>query len=233
MNILALDTSTEACSAALLIGSDIVSRYTVAPRQHAKLILPMLEEVLAEANVVLGALDALAFGCGPGSFTGVRIATATAQGIAASANLAAIPISSLAAIAQRAVDEYGKEKIACAIDARMGEVYWGCYCGSDAGLVTLEGKECVVSPQAVPVPRRSLWTGAGTGWSAYEEELTLRMGPALLDLNAGLLPNATAIVRLAAADFQQGKTVSAKKALPIYLRDQVARKPVRRPLGGD
>ncbi|RUM93524.1 MAG: tRNA (adenosine(37)-N6)-threonylcarbamoyltransferase complex dimerization subunit type 1 TsaB [Thiothrix sp.] len=226
MKILALDTSTEACSVALLNGAELHSRYVVQPRKHAALILPMLEEVLTEAGMILGDLDALAFGCGPGSFTGVRIATATAQGVAASVNLTVIPVSSLAAIAQRAVDEKGTEKIACAIDARMGEVYWGCYRQNNEGVVELEGTECVIAPQAVPVPQGSGWTGAGTGWSAYEESLILRMGPALLDLNAGLLPNAAALAKLAAVDFQQGKTVSAGKALPVYLRNQVARKPI-------
>ena len=225
MKILALDTSTEACSAALLVDSKMYNRYTVEPRQHAKLILPMLEEVLTEAKVTLTELDALAFGCGPGSFTGVRIATATAQGIAASANLAVIPISSLAAIAQRAVDEKDVDNIACAIDARMSEVYWGCYRRNDEGRVELEGNECVIAPHAVPLPQDSNWTGAGTGWSAYEEQLTSRMGSALAGLQAGLLPNAMAIAKLAAVSLLRGKTLPAEQAIPVYLRNQVARKP--------
>lgn len=225
MKILALDTSTEACSAALLDDADLYSRYVLQPRKHAALILPMLEEVLSEARVALSDLDALAFGCGPGSFTGVRIAAATAQGIAASVNLAVIPISSLAATAQRAADEEGKEKIACAIDARMGEVYWGCYCRDNEGIVALEGQESVIAPEKAPLPQGGGWTGAGTGWSAYEDQLTSRMGSALLGLDAGLLPNATAIARLAAADFNKGKKIRAEQALPVYLRNQVARKP--------
>jgi tRNA threonylcarbamoyladenosine biosynthesis protein TsaB len=226
MKILALDTSTEACSAALLNDTVLYSRYTLQPRKHAALILPMLEEVLAEAGEVLNNLDALAYGCGPGSFTGVRIAAATAQGVAASANLAVIPISSLAAIAQRGVDEEGQEKIACAIDARMGEVYWGCYCRNDEGVMVLEGQECVIAPEKVPLPPGAGWTGAGTGWSAYEDQLASRMGSDLSGLNAGLLPSATAIARLAAADFKESKKLRAEQALPVYLRNQVARKPV-------
>jgi tRNA threonylcarbamoyladenosine biosynthesis protein TsaB len=225
MKILALDTSTEACSTALLSGDDLFSRFVVQPRKHAELILPMLEEILAEAGVALNDLDALAFGCGPGSFTGVRIAAATVQGVAASANLAVIPISSLAAIAQRAVDESGVEKIACAIDSRMSEVYWGCYRRNDEGMVELKGKECVMPPQAVPLPQGSSWTGAGTGWSAYEDQLTSRMGSALSGFNGGLLPSAAAIAKLAGVDFQRGKTIPAGQALPVYLRNQVARKP--------
>ena len=225
MKILALDTSTEACSAALLNDATLYSRYALQPRKHAALILPMLEEVLTEAEMTLNDLDALAFGCGPGSFTGVRIAAATAQGVAASANLAVISISSLAAIAQRAVDENGMEKIACAIDARMGEVYWGCYRCNDDGMVVLEGKECVIAPENIPLPQGSGWTGAGTGWSAYENQLTSRIGSNLSGLNAGLLPNAIAIAKLAAADFKEGKKLRAEQALPVYLRNQVARKP--------
>ncbi len=225
MKILAFDTSTEACSVALQTGSDFFSRYTVEPRQHAKLILPMLEEVLMEAQVALSDLDALAFGCGPGSFTGVRIAAATAQGIAASVKLAVIPVSSLAAIAQREVDENGSQKIACAIDARMGEVYWACYRQNDKGTVMLAGEECVTAPQLIPLPEGASWTGAGTGWSAYKAPLTSRMGAALSAINAGLLPNATAIAKLAAEDFRQGKKIPAEQALPVYLRNQVAHKP--------
>lgn len=226
MKILALDTSTEACSAALLDGTELFSRYTVQPRKHAELILPMLEEILAEAELALDQLDALAFGCGPGSFTGVRIAAATAQGVAASANLAVIPVSSLAAIAQRAVDEYGMEKIASAIDARMGEVYWGCFRRDSEGLVEEAGQECVIAPQEVPVPQDSGWRGAGSGWSAYADDLTARLGAALSDYEAGLFPHASAIARLAARDFQAGKKIPAGLALPVYLRNQVARRPV-------
>jgi tRNA threonylcarbamoyladenosine biosynthesis protein TsaB len=232
MKILALDASTEACSAALLNGNDILSRYALQPRKHAESILPMLEELLVEGGVCLGELDALAFGCGPGSFTGVRIAAATAQGVAASANLAVIPISSLAAIAQHAADEFSVTKVACAIDARMGEVYWGCYRQNAAGHMILEGKECVMAPEEIPLPLDLDWTGAGSGWSSYEEALVLRMGSTLEGFKAEVLPHATAIAQLAAVACQQGRVIPAGQALPVYLRNKVARKSVRIPHDG-
>ena len=123
MKILALDTSTEACSAALLIDTEIHQRYEVAPREHGALILPMIETLLSEAGCAPTQLDALAFGRGPGAFVGVRIATGVAQGIAFAADLPVIPVSSLAAMAQSV--EHGN--VYSAIDARMNEVYWGAY----------------------------------------------------------------------------------------------------------
>jgi tRNA threonylcarbamoyladenosine biosynthesis protein TsaB len=229
MKILALDTSTEACSVALLNGNDVLSREALQPRKHAELILPMLEELLVEGGLCLGELDALAFGCGPGSFTGVRIAAATAQGVAASADLAVLPISSLAAIALRAADEFSVTKIACAIDARMGEVYWGCYRQNAAGHMILEGKECVMPPEDVPLSSGSGWTGAGSGWASYEEALMLRMGSTLEEFKAGVFPHAATIAQLAAVEFQPGRAIPARQALPVYLRNNVAQKSIRIP----
>ena len=139
MKILALDTSTEACSAALLIDSQISQRYEVAPREHGALILPMIERLLVDAGVVLSQLDALAFGRGPGAFVGVRIATGVAQGIAFAADLPVVPVSSLAALAQ----SVEHANVYSAIDARMDEVYWAAYRKNNEGVVELLGEETV------------------------------------------------------------------------------------------
>jgi tRNA threonylcarbamoyladenosine biosynthesis protein TsaB len=131
MKLLALDTATEACSAAVWVDGTVLERYELAPRRHAALILPMIEAVLAEANLSPLQLDAIAFGRGPGAFTGVRIAVGIAQGIAFAADLPVIPISTLAALALGAAQETGYSRIAAALDARMGEVYWGVYAVAD------------------------------------------------------------------------------------------------------
>lgn len=134
MRVLAIETATEACSAALYISGEIRLRYQVEPRRHSELILPMMDALLAEAEIALSALDALAFGCGPGSFTGVRIATGVVQGAAFGADLPVVPVSTLAALAQRRYREQGEKHLLPAYDARMDELYWGCYRIGDDGL---------------------------------------------------------------------------------------------------
>ena len=222
MKILAIDTATEACSAALSIDGETASRFEVAPRRHTELLLPMVDELLAEAGIALSALDAIAFGRGPGSFTGVRIATATAQGIAYSADLPVAPVSTLAAIAQAAMDERDVPAVACAVDARMGEVYWATFRRDADGLAALEGEERVLPPAAVPLLDAGIpWHGAGSGWEAYHDALIERLGAAPATLDARALPHAATIARLAAAAFKRGETVPPAEALPVYLRNRV------------
>ena len=228
MKILAIDTATEACSAALYADGEINQFYRVAPREHSHIILPMIEQLLAEAEISLAQLDALAFGRGPGSFMGVRIAAGVTQGIAFARGLPVVPVSTLAAIAQTAHAETGTEHVLAAIDARMNEVYWGAYVLSDDGCVHLQGSESVIAPERASIPAEHEWTGAGTGWSAYGEILNAAIAPAGLagQLN-DCLPTAASIARLAAADFQAGRHVDASQAVPVYLRDNVAKKAVR------
>lgn len=228
MKILAIDTATEACSAALYLDGDIQQQYRVAPREHSHIILPMIEQLLGEAGVTLPDLDALAFGRGPGSFMGVRIAAGVVQGIAFARSLPVLPVSTLAAIAQTAHDESGSAHVLAAIDARMNEVYWGAYSLSDSGCMQLVGKEVVINPENVAVPDARDWIGAGTGWSAYGDQLRAAIVPCEPEAAlAECLPAAAAIAKLAAADFLAGAQVPASKAVPVYLRDNVARKPGR------
>ncbi len=227
MKLLAIDTSTEACSAALLISGEVRERHEIAPREHARLILPMLESLLAEAGLKLSQLDALAFGCGPGGFTGVRIATGVIQGLAFGADLPVAPVSSLAALAQGTYRETGAQQILSAIDARISEVYWGAYRAGDAGHVTLEGDETVCAPQHVPLPVGADWFGAGSGWAAYETALQTRLGGAAYTCDGQRYPRAYDVALLGAGIYQRGLAVSAEQVLPVYLRDEVAWKKSR------
>lgn len=226
MRLLALDTATEACSAALLIDEDCEERFAIAPRDHARLLLPMAEELLAQAGLRVADLDAVAFGRGPGSFTGVRIAASVTQGIAFAAGLPVLPVSSLAALAHGALARIPPTgRLLAAIDARMDEVYWGAFTVGDDGLVVPAGLECVVAPEQVPVPDGTGWFGVGTGWGSYAEALSTRLGDALQGFEAEHFPRATSVARIAAIDWQAGRALPPEQALPVYLRDNVAKKP--------
>ncbi len=221
MKLLAVETSTEACSAALLIATDIQERFTLSPQGHSDLILSMLDDLLAEAGIALSAIDAFAFGRGPGSFTGVRIGVGVAQGIAFARDLPVLPISSLAALAQAS----GKTKALAAIDARMGEVYWGVYMRGREGLIAPSAAEQVCAPRAVPLVEGEGWFGIGTGWDAYSDELCQRLGRRVSAWQAERYPCARAIVQLGAAAFVRGEAVMAEQALPAYLRNNVVKRP--------
>ncbi len=221
MNILAIETSTDACSAALSVAGDIRERFELAPRNHARLILPMVEELLAEAGLALGQIDALAFGCGPGSFTGVRIAAGVAQGIAFGADLPVVPVSTLAALAQGVHEQFGATHVLSALDARMSEVYWGAYRMSDSGLMQLQGEEGVYPPEHVPVPASEHWQGAGSGWQSYAAALHARLSDRLSATYADYHPHARAVAQLGAHGFTLGLAVSAEQAQPVYLRNEV------------
>ena len=223
MKILAIDTSTEACSAALYHDGEIMARYQVAPRQHADLILAMCDEVLAEAGCKLPELDALAFGRGPGAFTGVRIGTGVIQGMAFVHDLPVVPVSSLAAMAHVAWRESSKKNVMTAIDARINEVYWACYQCSNEGVIEALPEQVVV-PTAVELPEHAEWFGVGTGWQTYQDELSARAAGLVHDIQPDLFPDARDIAQLAWHVVEEGGAVSAELALPVYLRDNVAKK---------
>lgn len=225
MKLLALDTATEACSAALLVDGKLFERYEETPRAHSKRILPMIDELLKEANVKRGELDAIAFGRGPGSFVGARIGAGVTQGISLTLELPVIPVSSLAAIAQRCYRETGAKRIVAAIDARMKEVYWGAYELNDEGIMTLQAEEIVAGPDQITLPKGNEWVGAGSGWEAYPDILQQRMGKQLSHSVGFLLPRAIDVAMIGQALFQRGETVTPEQALPVYLRNNVAKKP--------
>ena len=161
--ILALETATEACSVAVLAGTAMYRRFEVRPRAHLRLLLPMVESVLTEAELDLGELDAIAFGCGPGGFTGLRIAAGAAQGLALGARLPVIPVSNLAALAAAAMRDTTAPKVVVCQDARMGEVYWGGYELGPEEIVVATGAELVCVPDQVPVPEGGGWWGRVPG----------------------------------------------------------------------
>ncbi|CAG19482.1 tRNA (adenosine(37)-N6)-threonylcarbamoyltransferase complex dimerization subunit type 1 TsaB [Photobacterium profundum] len=223
--ILAVDTSTENCSVALMMGDEIISRCEYAPREHTTKILPMVDTVLAEGGVKLTQLDALAFGRGPGSFTGVRIGIGIAQGLAFGADLPMVGISTLMTMAQGTYRTHQSEQVLTAIDARMGEIYWGQYRRQIDGDWLLQGKERVLAPDALVQEQNAnqtdsgIWLTAGTGWESYAE---LR---SQLNLNAQkgeiLYPDSQDMVVLAKYTLARGEAVSAEDASPVYVRDTV------------
>lgn len=228
MKLLAVESATDACSAALWLDGDVLERFAVEPRQHSALLLPMLDELLAEAGLGLNQLDGLGFGRGPGSFTGVRIATGVIQGIALAAGLPVAPVSTLAALALQAFDESGAHWAFAGLDARMDEVYWGVYRRAPSGGVNLWNSESVGPASAVAYPEDTSGVGVGSAWDQYHAILSARLGDGVSWL-PGRQPRAGHVARLAAIDLQRGLGVAAEDALPVYLRDTVVKKPALRP----
>ena len=229
MNILAIDTSTEACSAALYTDGELSSKYQLAPREHSRLILKMIEDLLSAAKLSVSELDAIAFGQGPGSFMGLRIAAGVVQGIAFAHDIPVIPVSTLKAIALSAYEETGTPRVLAAIDARMDEVYWAAYCLHDQQWL-LEMEECVISPDKIQLPEMLTqqdkpWVGAGSGWQSYADRLLSGGDFTLHEKLFDCFPNAEIIVKLAVDEFEAGNTVPAEQAIPVYLRNDVAKKP--------
>ncbi len=228
MKLLAIETATEACSAALYLDGEVREVFQFAPRGHAQLLLGMADKLLAEAGLRPTQLDALAFGRGPGAFTGVRIATGVAQGIAYAADLPVVPISTLATLAQGGLREFGWTRVAATIDARMHEVYWAAFSANDAGLVVAHADEVVCAPDEVPLLDGQGWHGIGSGWQTFSEALSVRQQERVLDWQGEYLPHAQDVAVLAVDAFGKGLAVTAREALPVYLRDQVVQSPPTR-----
>lgn len=224
MKLLALDTSSEGCSAALLIDGDVIERFEIAPRGHTRLLMPMVRELLAEQGLEPSDLDALAFACGPGSFTGVRIATGVIQGLAWGLSLPVVPVSSLEAVAFGAIEAMQVSEgggIAVAFDARMSELYWGCF-RNRSGLPELQGEERVCPPSNVVLEAdMTRWDGAGRGW-AFRADMPEEVSSKINSVDETLIPRASWVARLAAVKFDNGLAVPAEQAQPVYIRDEVA-----------
>ena len=220
MNLLALETSTESCSVALSRNGELISRSELAPRRHAELLLPMCDEVLADAGISRHQLDAIAVGRGPGAFTGVRLAISAAQGMALALDLPVIPVSSLAALALDApVDAH---PILAVIDARMGEIYAGAFERDSDGLVNLIDAETVGSAALLSLPRSGPWNVIGTGWDSYRDALLARMKVPPASTDGQRYPQASAVARLAIRELAYGHALAPEFAMPTYLRDKVA-----------
>jgi len=220
MKLLAIETATDACSVAVDLDGQLIERETREPRAHAERVLEMVRECLGEAQVALADLDALVFGRGPGSFTGVRIAAGVVQGLALGSDLPVVPVSTLAGYAVAAWRRTGAHNVAVAVDARMGECYWGCFSISPEGVAELRGEEVIASPTDVSVPAGGDWIGVGSGWQAFAE-LAQAM-PQVEVIVESVLPSARDLLATAARSLARGETVSAEEALPVYLREKVA-----------
>jgi tRNA threonylcarbamoyladenosine biosynthesis protein TsaB len=210
--ILAIETSSELASCALLRGDTVITRVSEGVRTHSQSMLPMVQELLAEAGVALKDCDAIAFGSGPGSFTGVRTACGIAQGLAFGGNLPAIPVVTLDAMALACHQQHGADEVLAVLDARMGEVYWAQYKFENGAPISVVAPTLSapgdVAPQGVPV-------ACGNGLSAYADAF-----PA--GGHATVMPHAAQIAQLAAIDFAAGRTVTAAEAQPLYLRNKIA-----------
>ncbi len=222
--ILAIETSSQACSVALAVDGDIMEKYEVMPRLHAQKLLPMIASLLSEEGCQLNHLDAIAFSRGPGSFTGIRIATSVAQGLAFGADLPLVPISTLATLAQAIYRQYQDTQIISVLDARMKEIYWGCFHAEESGVEPV-GEEHMTQPEELysefESESRTEWVGVGDGWA---EEIPL---PDSLKQEAARIyhpcyPHALDVARLALRDFDRGLIVSPEQAQPVYMREKSA-----------
>ena len=227
MKILAIETATDACSAALWIDGQIDTVFEIAPRQHTQLILQQIETVLANAEIKLTALDALAFGCGPGAFTGLRIAAGVTQGLALAADIPAIAVSSLAAMAQQAYQKYQHEKIYVGLDARMQQVYWGEYHIQD-GYSVLQGKEQVIAPQALTDCDKQGFVGIGSAWQVYQQALEAKVNAESNTVLQTIYPSAEQVAYLAVSQYRQNQYLYAGEIQPVYLRNKVAQTLIER-----
>lgn len=219
MKILALDSATEACSVALNLDGEIVEHFELLPRRHSRELLGMVDNLLKKQGVSLFDLDAMAFGCGPGAFTGLRIATAMVQGLAFATDKPVVAVSTLRALAQEGFRVHQSNAVLASIDARMGEVYWGAF-KEENGLMRPVIEESVIAPEKVLVPDgEENWLGMGTGWQ-FKDLLAVKVVKCFPEA----YPRAADIAILAAADFNEGFAVPAEQARPVYLRDKVALK---------
>ena len=221
MKLLALDTSTEACSVALLMQGDILALDEVCPQQHSKRVLPMIDSLLAEAGLNLTSLDGIVFGRGPGSFTGVRIGVSVAQGLAFGADLPVFGVSTLAAMAQAAARLHQASQVVAAIDARMAEVYLASYRTDHNGLVQqLTAEQAIKPPLLAPLGLTGEVMAVGTGWQTYAAELQQAQSARIAD--DILYPSARDMLTLARPAFYAGAFVVAEQAEASYVRDEVS-----------
>jgi tRNA threonylcarbamoyladenosine biosynthesis protein TsaB len=223
MNLLAIDTSTDFCSVAASRGEALYSRHERAGRRQAEMILGMVNEVLAEARIEFAQIQGIAYGAGPGSFTGLRVAAGVTQGLALARGIGVIGVGSLLALSEEAgKDAAGGQMIAC-LDAHMGEVYHAAYRRAGAGWEEVSAPG-LYRPEAVPIASGTDWTGCGDGFAAYRERLAARLGECVSAIRPEAAPTARAVLKLAIPRFSAGEAEDAATAVPVYLRDKVALK---------
>lgn len=216
--LLAIESSSDQCSVAVCLNGETVQDQTDQPRKHSEFILPAINRLLSAQGIGLGDLDAIVFACGPGSFTGIRIAAAITQGLAATHDLKVISVSSMAALAQGAFRKYGLTQVATCVDARMNEVYWGVY-KQEGQLMALQGAEVICTPENIPVDALKTDTVVGSG-VVYRERVMARYG-SLQVWEALCSAQARDVITLGKASLQAGQFISVEQAVPVYLRDKV------------
>jgi tRNA threonylcarbamoyladenosine biosynthesis protein TsaB len=219
MKVLALDAATEACSVALLNDGEIIGRSLEAGKSNASKIVRMAEELMAEAQLSLSMLNGIASSIGPGAFTGVRITVAVAQGLAFGANLIVVPVTTLEALALQVLSTEAGRALAC-LDARMGELYWGCFAADRVAGVIPVGAPQVGPPESIALPP-GRYQGVGRGFQAYPA-LAQIPGVSIAVEHASALPNAREIARLGALRLASGDGIDPAELKPLYLRDKVA-----------
>lgn len=226
MNLLAIETSTEYCSVALLHRGAVIERSELAPRRHAELLLPMAESLLAEAGLRRAQLDGIAVGRGPGAFTGVRLAISVAQGLAFALDIPVVTVSSLAALAMQAPRD--AQTTLAVMDARMGEVY---ACAFQKGTEVIKAgvnylrplfEERVTCAEDLVLPNAASWNVVGSGWDVYRDALRAQLPGEPLWAKGDAFPQARDVARLALPRFEAGEALPPEQALPVYLRDKVA-----------
>jgi tRNA threonylcarbamoyladenosine biosynthesis protein TsaB len=217
MKLLALDTSTEYLSLAIQVDGHIFTHHQEAGAMASQLILPCIQSLLSEAKLTLADLEGIAFGAGPGAFTGVRVACGVAQGLAFGADLPVVGINTLSVVAEAS----GADKVIVCQDARMGEVYYAAY-QKIAGNWKEIAATIVCKPELVPAIIGQDWVGAGSGWKVYGEILQQTYAQNTLEILPDVSPVATAILTLAKPIFEAGHAKSASEAAPIYIRNRVA-----------
>ncbi|QOJ24352.1 MAG: tRNA (adenosine(37)-N6)-threonylcarbamoyltransferase complex dimerization subunit type 1 TsaB [Gammaproteobacteria bacterium] len=220
MKILALETSTEFCSVALNLDGEISGKEILAGRNHSEMILPMVREILAQAGLTLQQIDGIAFGAGPGSFTGLRIACGVAQGLAFAADLPVAAICTLQAVAE----QIGQQKVIVALDARMNEIYHGAYRKLTDQSWEIISPPALCSPQQAPSVSGNDWHGCGSGFDVYHDVLAMRYSANTQRIHSGFHPRAQEIAQLALPKFHEGAYTDAALAAPVYIRNKVALK---------
>lgn len=219
MKILAFETSTEYCSVALRLDGKTLSKEILAHKQHSELLLPMVHDILAEAESSLTQLDGIAFGAGPGSFTGLRIACGVAQGLAFATDLPVMGISTLEAVAQK----IGQQNVVVALDARMGEIYHAAYQKTMHGWIPISAP-ALCKPTQAPLLSGSYWVGGGSGFDIYHKELSMLYSDNIIQINTKLYPHAREIIELAIPGMADESNKNPANAAPIYIRNKVALK---------
>ena len=220
MKILALDTSTEFCSVALNVDSEISGKEILAGRNHSEMILAMTHEMLAEAGLALQQIDGIAFGAGPGSFTGLRIACGVAQGLAFAADLPVAAVGTLEAVAQQ-IDQHN---VIVALDARMSEIYHAAFEKITGKSWEMISPPALCSPQHAPLVSGNEWHGCGSGFDVYHDVLAMQYCANIRQIHSGLHPRAHEVAQLALPKFRDGAYTDAALAAPLYIRNKVALK---------